>query len=314
MSAELTDRKLEDKKMSSKKLIAVFGATGKQGGSVVTALLNEKEKYDVRAITRNVNGEKAQHLKTMGVEVVYASMDEPNTLCSAVAGSHGVFIVTNFWEHKDKDREILQGKNVVDTCKEAGVTHVIFSGLEKVQKITGKSCPHFDGKGEVEEYIQSLNVPHTIVRYPYYYENTFIALGFLGFQKGDNGSYAVTSCLQGEMDTISVENTGPIIASIFSEPENYLGKTIGISGERLTAKQYFDIIAKATGKKIHVNTMSVDDYAKLPFPGADDLAAMFHFYDNGNPVRDMKLTKQLDPETPSFLSWATDNKIKFIFE
>ena len=300
--------------MSSKKIITVFGATGQQGGPIVTALLNAKDRYYVRAITRNVNGDKAQHLKTLGVEVVYASMDEPDSLCSALAGSHGVFIVTNYWEYMDKDREVRQGKNVVDACKNAHVQHVIFSGLENVHKLTGKSCPHFDGKAEVVDYIQGIGVPYTIVRYPYYYENMFVALGFLGFQKGDDGSYTVTSCMTGELDAISVAAVGPIIATIFDEPEKYFGKTIGLSAERLPVKNYFDIISDATGKTIHVKYISVDDYAKLPFPGAGALATMLHYNDTCNPGRDIKMTKQLDPNTPSFKSWATLNKNKFVFE
>ena len=296
------------------KLITVFGATGKQGGSVVSALLKDKEKFTVRAITRNVSSDKAQELKALGVQVISASMDEPESLGPALAGSHGVFIVTNFWEHMNMEREIRQGKNVVDACKKAGVKHVVFSGLEKVKAITGKACPHFDGKGEVEEYIQGIGVPYTIVRYPYYYENLFVALGFGGFQNGTNDTYTVTSCMEGPMDAVSVENAGAAIASIFAQPEKYTGKIIGLSGDRLTVKEYIDIVSSVTGKKIQVTSISVEDYAKLPFPGADDLAAMFHFYVKGNPDRDQELTKKLHPGTLSFKTWADNNKNKFVFE
>ena len=290
-------------------LITVFGATGKQGGAVVESLLYSGE-YKVRGITRNPDGEKAKTMQAKGVEIIQASLDDQASIDRAIAGSYGVFLVTNFWEYMDKEREMKQGKTVADACKKAGVKHVVFSGLEKVKDITGLDCPHFDGKGEIEKYLDNIGQPNTSVRYPFYFEN-FTVLE-LGFQKQPDGSYTYTTCMQGEMDAISVHDGGPIVASIFAQPGKFVGKKIGLSGDRMTLKEYIDIISKVTGQTITVNTITVDSYAKL-FPGADDLAAMFHYYDHGNPDRDIKLSKQLNPKTKNFTEWATDNKNNFIF-
>ena len=290
-------------------LITVFGATGKQGGAVVESLLYSGE-YKVRGITRNPDGEKAKTMQAKGVEIIQASLDDQASIDRAIAGSYGVFLVTNYWEYMDKEREMKQGKTVADACKKAGVKHVVFSGLEKVKDITGLDCPHFDGKGEIEKYLDKIGQPNTSVRYPYYFEN-FTVLE-LGFQKQPDGSYTYTTCMQGEMDAISVYDGGPIVASIFAQPGKFIGKKIGLSGDRMTFKEYIDIISKVTGQAITVNTITVDSYAKL-FPGADDLAAMFHYYDNGNPDRDIKLSKQLNPKTKNFTEWAKDNKNNFNF-
>ena len=290
----------------------MFGATGSQGGSVVSAL--DKTKYQVRAVTRNANSDKAQKLKELGAEVVQASMDETESLSSAVAGSHGVFIVTNFWEHMDKEREIRQGKSVVDACVAAKVQHVVYSGLENVQAITGKSCPHFDGKGKVEEHLKATGIPFTIARYSFYYENLLNGMALGGYQKADgNDHYTITTCMKGGMDGVSVEATGAAIATIFEKPETYAGKTIGLSGDRLSMQEYMDVISEVTGKKVVVHTMTIEEYEQLPFPGADDLAAMFHFYIHGNPDRNIQMTKELDKNTPSFKDWAFNNKSKFVF-
>ena len=118
------------------RLVTVFGATGAQGGDVVKALL-AGGKFKVRGVTRSVESEKAKKLASQGVEMVAANLDEPESLHKAIAGSYGVFLLTNFWDGMDADRETQQGKNAVDVCLEKGVKHLIFSGLENVQKMHG---------------------------------------------------------------------------------------------------------------------------------------------------------------------------------
>ena len=292
------------------KLITVFGATGQQGSSVIKGLL-ARGGFTVRGITRNPNGEKAKSLKEKGVEIVEASLDDQSSIDAAVKGSYGVFLVTNFWEFMDQEREIKQGKMAADACKKANVKHLVYSGLEVVKDITGRDCPHFDGKGKVEKYLEEIGIPYTSTRFPAYYEN-FASL-FFGYQKQEDGSYIFATCMKGNMDTASVMDCGVAAASIFSQPEKYIGKKVGFSGDYLTIEDYIKIVSEATGKKMTVYNMSYEDYSKLPFPGAEDIAAMFHFYDEGNPDRDIKLTKRLNPSTQSFKEWVANNKDQFNF-
>src|SRR5712664_1708508 len=77
---------------NTKKLIAVVGATGHQGGAVVRAL-QASGQFKVRALTRN----PAKHPQ-LADEVVLVDLNRPETLKAAFAGAHGVFLVTNFWE------------------------------------------------------------------------------------------------------------------------------------------------------------------------------------------------------------------------
>ncbi len=98
--------------MPDKKIIAVIGATGAQGGGVVRAIQADKSgSFAARAITRNPDSEKAQALRAAGAEVVAADTDKPETLGKAFAGAYGAFCVTNFWEHFSPERELTQARN-----------------------------------------------------------------------------------------------------------------------------------------------------------------------------------------------------------
>ena len=149
--------------MPEKKIIAVVGATGAQGGGLVRAILADKSgSFAARAITRNPSSEKAQALRAAGAEVVAADADKPETLGQAFAGCLRRLLVTNFWEHFSPERELTQARNMAQAAKAAGVQHVIWSTLEDTRKwvpleddrmptLMGKyKVPHFDAKGEAD--------------------------------------------------------------------------------------------------------------------------------------------------------------------
>ena len=108
----------------SQKLIAICGARGAQGGSVMNEIL-KSEEYKVRAITRH-----PILIKNKNVDKVYADYDKPETLEKAFEDCYGVFLVTNFWEHMDAKKEYEQGVNLVDAAIKSGVKHIVWSTLE----------------------------------------------------------------------------------------------------------------------------------------------------------------------------------------
>ena len=121
--------------MNNDKVIAVVGATGAQGSGLVRAILNDADGgFSVRALTRDVNSDKAKELARAGAEVVAANVDDPESLKSAFAGTYGVFCVTFFWEHFSPEQEQAQAKAMAQAAKHAGVKHVIWSTLEDTRK------------------------------------------------------------------------------------------------------------------------------------------------------------------------------------
>ena len=243
--------------MPEKKLIAVVGATGAQGGALVRAILADKGgPFAARALTRKPDADKGRALAAQGVEVVAADLDDPATLGSAFAGAYGAFCVTNFWEHFSAERELAQATNMARAAKSAGLQHVIWSTLEDTRKwiplsddrmptLGGKyKVPHFDAKGEADQVFRDLGVPTTFLLTSFYWEN-FIYFG-LGPMRGEDGVLAImfpmgTSRLPG----IAAEDIGKCAYGIFKQGTGLAGKTVGIAGEHLTGRQMADALSEA---------------------------------------------------------------------
>src|SRR5438309_1769267 len=116
---------MAEKKKGQKKIIAVLGATGAQGGGLVRAILADKGgPFQARAITRNVNSDKARALARAGAEVVAADVDDPKSLDRAFAGAYGAFCVTFFWEHFSPEKETGHARNMAQAAQRAGLQHV----------------------------------------------------------------------------------------------------------------------------------------------------------------------------------------------
>jgi len=151
---------------TDKKLIAVVGATGQQGGAVVRALQANKQ-FKVRALTRN----PAKHSE-LADEVIQADLNRPETLTAAFEGANGVFLVTNFWEKGTE--EVNQATAAVRAAKDAGVKHFVWSTLPDVDAISGGKLhvPHFTGKAKVDRIVKEAGfAKHTFVIAPFYYQN-----------------------------------------------------------------------------------------------------------------------------------------------
>jgi uncharacterized protein YbjT (DUF2867 family) len=308
----------------TKKIIAVVGATGAQGGGLVRAILNDKNgAFTARAITRNVNSDKAKALADAGAEVVAADLDDMKSLKQAFEGAHGAFCVTNFWEHLKPEKEISQARNMAQAAKDAGVKHVIWSTLEDTRQsiplsddrmptLMGKyKVPHFDGKGEANAIFSQLGVPTTFLVTSFYWEN-FIYFG-MGPKKGADGKLAITLPLGNKkLASIASEDIGKTAYAIFEDGTEMIGKTVGIAGGHLTGEQMAKSLSKALGQQVIYNAVSPAAYRAFGFPGAEDLGNMFQFNSEFEQdccdARNISETKSLNPELQTFDRWLGENK------
>lgn len=309
--------------MAQKKIIVVFGATGAQGGGVARAILDDNNsEFAVRAITRNPDSDKAQELSRMGAEVVAADIDDKQSIKQALEGAYGAYFVTFFWAHFSPEKEYAQAGNMAQAAKEAGLKHVIWSTLEDTRKwvplddermptLQGKyKVPHFDAKGEADQIFKDLAVPTTFLRASFYWDN-FIYFGS-GPKKGPDGKLYLTFPLDDKkMAGIAAEDIGKCAYGIFKRGEELIGKTIGVAGEHLTGQQMAELFSKALKQEVVYNNVTPETYRSFGFPGADDLGNMFQFYRDFeqvcNSVRDVKFSKELNPELKSFEMWLREN-------
>jgi uncharacterized protein YbjT (DUF2867 family) len=305
--------------MPEKKIIAVVGATGAQGGGMVRAILADKSgSFAARAITRDPNSDKAKSLREAGAEVVGADLDKPETLSKAFAGVYGAFLLTNFWEHFSPERELTQARNMAQAVKAAGLQHVIWSTLEDTRKwvplesdqmptLMGKyKVPHFDAKGEADEIFRQLGVPTTYLLTSFYWDN-FIYFG-AGPQRGPDGVLTLTFPMDDKpLSGIASEDIGKCAHGIFKRGSELINKTVAIAGEHLTGKQLAAGMSRALGQEVRYNNVPPDVYRSFGFPGADDLGNMFQFKRDFNDyfvgARDLAFSRSLNPELQTFDKW-----------
>jgi uncharacterized protein YbjT (DUF2867 family) len=245
------------------------------------------------------------------------------SLKKAFEGAHGVFCVTNFWEHFKAEKEIAQARNMAQAAKDAGVRHVIWSTLEdtrdsiplsddRMPTLMGKyKVPHFDGKGEANAIFTELGVPTTFLVTSFYWEN-FIHFG-MGPKKGADGKLAITLPMGGrKLAGIAVEDIGKTAYAIFEDGDEMIGKTVGIAGGHLTGEQMAKSLSKALGQPVSYNAITPAAFRAFGFPGAEDLGNMFQFNSEFEQdccdARNISETKSLNPELQTFDRWLTENK------
>ena len=309
-----------------RKVIAVLGATGAQGGGLVRAILADPQGgFAARALTRDVDTPKARALAALGAEVVAADVDDEASMRRAFAGAYGAYCVTFFWDHFSPEREQKEARIMAAAARAAGLKHVVWSTLEDTRKwvpvsdsrmptLGGKyKVPHFDGKGEIDHVFTDLGVPTTFLLTSFYWDN-LIHFG-MGPVRGADGRLAFALPMGDRaLPGIAAEDIGRCAYGIFKRGAELIGKTVGIAGEHLSGAQMAAALGRAIGEEVVHNALSPEAYRKLGFPGADDLGNMFQFKRDFNEdfrrPRGVEFSRQLNPALQSFDQWLAANKAR----
>lgn len=309
--------------MPEKKIIAVFGATGAQGGGLVRAILNDAHsEFSVRAITRDPDSDKAKELASLGAEVVAADIDDPASLKRALSGAYGAYFVTFFWDHFSPEKEMAEAQSMAAAAKEAELKHVIWSTLEDVRKwvpLDDNSMPtlrekykvpHFDGKGASDHYFTDAGLPVTFMLPSYYWDN-LIYFG-MGPKRGTDGKLSITFPMgDKKMAGIASADIGKCAYGIFKKGASLIGKRVGVAGDQLPCAEMAEALSKALGEEVSYHEITPEQYRGFGFPGADDLGNMFQFYRDFdevcNSTRDVNFSRVLNPELQSFEMWLAEN-------
>ncbi|KAJ6560435.1 NAD(P)-binding protein [Mycena capillaripes] len=236
-------------------LAVLVGITGLQGGSVARALIDSDRPYRIRGLTRDVNKPAAKAFAAEGVEITSVSLtvDNAANVRKAFEGADIAFAVTNFNEHMDKQREIAEGKMLVDTAKAVGVKLLIWSALESLSALSNGKFSRvgfFDAKSEITEYAKNSGVPLSVVEAGYYASNVFEASYAL--KKQPDGSYVFGLPIPAttQVPVIDVAHDyGIYVRAAIENPQLGPGSEV-LSGKLVSFGEMVAKLSEVSGKKI----------------------------------------------------------------
>src|SRR5215470_13072098 len=309
--------------MADKKIIAVVGSTGTQGGGLCQAILGDPDGgFALRAITRKPEKDQSKALAAKGAQVVKADLDDVESLKKAFAGADAVFCVTNFWEHFSAEKEKAQAKNMAEAAKAVGIKHVIWSTLEDTRKLMQPDdkrmpflqekyrVPHFDAKAEADDYFSGAPVTYLVTSF--YWDNLY--LFDLAPKKGADGVHSWTFPMgDAKLAGIAAEDIGKVAYGIFKAGQEYIGKRVGITGENLTFNEMSQKLSKGLGiGPVKYNAVEADTYRGFGFQGADEMGNMFQVYRDFEKevlgARSADVARKLNPQLQTFDQWLAKNK------
>lgn len=288
-------------------ILAVFGATGQQGGSVINFVLNDAElsqKYKIRAITRDINSEKAKQLKEK-VEVVQGDVLNRASVDTALTGAHTVFAMTtpSFGPNALED-EYNNAKTIADVSVEKGAQYIIFSTLPPVKEISGgkytKVTP-FDAKAKAEQYIRSLPIKSAFYSGAWFMEN-FQSQTFLAPRQAPDGAWVLARNVSPETQfplIDAVGDTGKFVGAILADPDKYEGKVLCGAAAIYTLEKIAAILSKTTGKTIIYKQIPLKDFKEsLPPPLDEIFAEGFSFGEEFG---------YFGPDSETLIAWSAKN-------
>ncbi|KAF2483724.1 putative hscarg dehydrogenase [Neohortaea acidophila] len=293
------------------KTLAVFGATGQQGSSIIQSVLNDAElsqQYLIRAITRDVDAAKAKHkqLQSKVVEVVAADSSDRGSLEKALTGVDTAFVMTTpSFTPDGEEVEFSAGRTIVDVAVEQGVGYIIFSTLPSPRELSGgkyTKCIHFESKARLEKYIRGLHpkVKSAFIS-PGAFMSNFQNMPFLGPQKAADGKSWVSTGPNSPKTPIPLIDHGDMgkyVGAILAEPDKYEGKTFCASTKMYTRQEAADIVSKATGKKVVYKQLPPEQWASsLPF-AQDILLETFSYVEEFG---------YYGPRSEELVKWAAEN-------
>ena len=217
--------------------ITVIGSTGQQGSAVIDALL--EKRVPVRAVTRNPNGDKARALDERGVEVVYADLEDVDSVRAAFDGAAAAFAMTTHDGLDGPKREVAHGRVIAAAAADAGLPFLVYSSVGGVER--GSGVPHFESKRRVEEVLLEA-VPVTFVRPTFFMETLRLMI------RRDGARVIIGMPLAGDvgLQMISVRDIGRAAAALLLMGDPAVAP-VEIAGDELTGEQIAVRIAHRLG-------------------------------------------------------------------
>ncbi|NAS96891.1 NmrA/HSCARG family protein [Pseudomonas syringae] len=253
--------------------ILVMGATGKQGGSVIRALL--KAGRSVRGFVRDPSSPAAQALAAQGVDVVKGEFTDTASLDAALTGVEGVFSVQMGSQPSDPHTEVLAGKALIEAAYRANVRVIVHSSVARagdqenfIGWDEGRWEPlYWQNKAAVNDVVKTQGFRHWVILKPaMIMEDIVPPQADLQFPTlRERGRFETAIEAETRIDWIAVEDIGAFAAAAFAEPERFHGHEIDLAAESFTLPEVAAKITQVTGKPVSAVTLSKDDALSRPY-------------------------------------------------
>jgi uncharacterized protein YbjT (DUF2867 family) len=277
------------------RVIAVCGATGRQGGAVVRSLL--PRGWTVRALTRKPDRAKVRSLQTLGAQPVSADMDEPESLRAAFDGADAVFSVQNGIT-SGFDREIAQGRNVADAARAADVRHLVYASAGPGRSGAGTGVPSWEAKVPIEDHIRGLGVPFTILR-----PTAFMELMTDRSFYPAVGTWRIWPRLTGtdrKIPWLSVGDVGAVAATVLADPQRFDGRDLPLAADVRTLEECRAIYRDVVGHD--PRTFPMPQFLFDRFTKGDP-SALWRWLRTGEVSAEVEGTRDILPSARSVRDW-----------
>jgi len=235
--------------------VLVTGATGNQGGSVVDHLLASDTEFEISGLTRNAESDAATALEDRGVTMVEGDLTEQDSLAPHVKDVDAVFAVTNFWT-AGYDQQVQQGKNIAEVAAAADIQQFVFSGVGGHEQDTG--IPHFDSAWEIEQRAQELDLPMTVLKPVFFFQN------FEAFTESiiEEGTLAFPLEAGVSLQMVDVDDVGRAATVAIENPGEFVGERYDLAGDERTLEGTAEVFSRLTGQDVEAVHVPTDEAAE----------------------------------------------------
>lgn len=275
--------------------ILVTGATGKQGGAVVKHLL--QSNFHIRALVRNLESSVAKSLANKGVEIIRGDFDEYESLENSCTGVHGVFSVQTFTED-DIDLEVRQGIAIAKAAKATGIEHFVYSSVGSANRKT--NVPHFDSKAKIEEYIQEIGLPFTILRPVFLMENWEM----FGRDSILKGTLVQPLKPETKLQQVSVNDIGAFTAMAFTQPSEWIGRAVDLAGDEMTMTETAATFSRIIDRPVNYIQLPWEQFQQF---AGEELTMMYQWFDRVGYSADITARRKDYPNLTTLEQYLKNN-------
>lgn len=287
------------------KTFLIVGATGTQGSSVIKALLASPllpHDAHILALTRNASSSKAKSLTALDsrVSLLIGDPTSPEAIFTD-AGTHidSVFCVT---VHGPAGAEEAQAEGLITASMKHGVTHFVFTSADRGGEVKSDTnptpVPHIATKHRIEIFLRGMTegtpLKWTILRPVTFMEN--LTADFAG--KGFAAMWSNVG--KKPVQIVAAGDIGYFAAQALLNPDNYIGKKIGIAGDELNFEQAKKVFKQRMGYEMPTTFCVVGNMVKMVMY---DIGAMFTWFEKEGYAVDIGNARSIYPGLQDFGTW-----------